>query len=189
MLFNTILVTFALAAAVAAQEVDNNDVPMECRAVCSSIVSVAQQCDNQHRDDDRAELNCICSASGINTQLPLCEACVAQFDRDDDNDRDNDINDLLRSCSLSTTNFNPSSAPTPSATVISGSPSLTTPTGGSAQTTGTGRPSQTSGPPQTSNGPTRSDAPPPAEQTGNNAVGKPTGGMVGVGLGLAMALL
>lgn len=48
MLFNSMLFTVALMTAAIAQEIDNDDVPMQCRAVCASIVSVAQQCDNQH---------------------------------------------------------------------------------------------------------------------------------------------
>jgi hypothetical protein len=46
-------------------------------------------------DDDRAELECVCRAQNANTLIPTCEACVAQFDRrdNDDNDRDRDDND------------------------------------------------------------------------------------------------
>ncbi|KAF2687002.1 hypothetical protein K458DRAFT_266953, partial [Lentithecium fluviatile CBS 122367] len=96
-----ILLAFALSAVGIAQDIDNNDVPNECRAVCASIVSLTAQCDQQFNDDAQ-ELNCICSASGANTQLPLCEACVSQFDSDNS---DNDVNDLLRSCSFTSTSY------------------------------------------------------------------------------------
>ena len=45
-------------------------------------------------NNDTAELNCICQAQNANTLFPTCEACVAQFDNDnDDDDNDDDNND------------------------------------------------------------------------------------------------
>jgi hypothetical protein len=86
---------------------------------------------NRNSDDDnndRLYLNCVCNATGVSTQLPLCEACVATYD-DDGRDTGTfylpfkvsnpshianlqclDVNDLLTSCSFSTTTYNPSSS-------------------------------------------------------------------------------
>ncbi|EAW24443.1 putative GPI anchored protein [Aspergillus fischeri NRRL 181] len=114
-----------------AAELDRDDVPNRCWDVCSSVVGIAQQCDNTHRDDDRAEMNCICNWNQAPTLVPLCEACISQFrndtrngtrhdnDRDDDHDHDrddrrgphdNDAYDILTSCSFSTTTYNAAAA-------------------------------------------------------------------------------
>ncbi|PKX96470.1 putative GPI anchored protein [Aspergillus novofumigatus IBT 16806] len=111
-----------LASNVAlAAELERDDVPNRCWDVCSPVVGIAQQCDNTHRDDDRAEMNCICDWNQAPTLVPLCEACISQFrndtrngtrnDNDRDNDRDNDhAYDILTSCSFSTTTYNAAAA-------------------------------------------------------------------------------
>ncbi|KAF4212456.1 hypothetical protein CNMCM6805_001084 [Aspergillus fumigatiaffinis] len=82
-----------------AAELDRDDVPNRCWDVCSPVVGIAQQCDNMHRDDDRAEMNCICDWNQAPTLVPLCEACISQFRNDtrngtrNDNGRDNDRDD------------------------------------------------------------------------------------------------
>ncbi|KAF2012784.1 hypothetical protein BU24DRAFT_412110 [Aaosphaeria arxii CBS 175.79] len=132
MIVQNLLVAFTLSALGLAQEIDNNDIPRECNAVCSAIVTLARDCDRQFNDDDRGELNCICSATNSNTQLPICEACVSNFDNDRN---DNDVNDLLRSCNFSTTTYNPSAASATAVTVSGSSISIATsvaPTGASA---------------------------------------------------------
>lgn len=81
-----------------AAELDRDDVPDRCWDVCSPVVGIAQQCDNTHRDDDRAEMNCICNSNRAPTLVPLCEACISQFrndtrngtHHDDDDDHDHD---------------------------------------------------------------------------------------------------
>ncbi|KAH3149815.1 hypothetical protein LV164_003853 [Aspergillus fumigatus] len=110
-----------------AAELDRDDVPDRCWDVCSPVVGIAQQCDNTHRDDDRAEMNCICNSNRAPTLVPLCEACISQFrndtrngthhDDDDDHDHDdhrrphdNDAYDILTSCSFSTTTYNAAAA-------------------------------------------------------------------------------
>jgi hypothetical protein len=225
MLAKSIFLAFALSTVGIAQEIDNGDVPNECRAVCASIVTLATQCDNQFSslysqwlnrklknlhnliDNDGEELNCICSATGVSTQLPLCEACVAQFDNNDDNndngmnqnwfihlflkttwtDPITDINELLRSCSFTTTSYNPSAA-SASVTNIGNSTSLTTPAPTNAQSTGTPQSTSTDASSPTSSG--GDDR--PAEQTETGAAPMPTVGVVGVGLGvlgLAMGIM
>ncbi|GIK00824.1 hypothetical protein Aspvir_004853 [Aspergillus viridinutans] len=114
-----------------AAELDRDDVPNRCWNVCGPVVGIAQRCDNMHRDDDRAEMKCICDWNQAPTLVPLCEACIAQFrndtrndngrgnDRDDDHDdhgddrreiHDNDAYDILTSCSFSTTTYNTAAA-------------------------------------------------------------------------------
>ncbi|BAE58387.1 hypothetical protein F9C07_1882 [Aspergillus flavus] len=103
-------------------ELDHDDVPNRCWDVCGPVVGIAHKCDNMH-DSDRAEMNCICDWKQAPSLIPLCEACIAQYrsernnrdhdDDDDDDDRNphhNDAYDILTSCSLSTTSYNPTAA-------------------------------------------------------------------------------
>ncbi|KAB8214786.1 hypothetical protein BDV33DRAFT_26174 [Aspergillus novoparasiticus] len=102
-------------------ELDHDDVPNRCWDVCGPVVGIAHKCDNMH-DSDRAEMKCICDWKQAPSLIPLCEACIAQYrsernnrdhDDDDDDDRDphhNDAYDILTSCSLSTTSYNPIAA-------------------------------------------------------------------------------
>ncbi|KAK0103462.1 hypothetical protein ONS95_005485 [Cadophora gregata] len=122
-----------LSSYVAAQDVDNDDVPIQCRSVCTSIVTLTQDCDRLHDDNDRSYLDCVCNGTNAATEIPVCEACVANFDRDG---ADNDVNDLVRSCSFSRTTYvSMTASPTAS---TSGGPTAA----GGSQTTLTG--SQTS---------------------------------------------
>jgi hypothetical protein len=108
MLVNKLSLIAALAAAVAAQEIDQNDIPQQCTSVCAQVVTIARDCDRQNSrsqpcyfsvydtdpfpqdNNDAGELNCICQAQNANTLFPTCEACVAQFDNNNDNDDDDD---------------------------------------------------------------------------------------------------
>ncbi|ORY16162.1 hypothetical protein BCR34DRAFT_597955 [Clohesyomyces aquaticus] len=121
MLLQNVLFALVFSGLGLAQDIDDDGVPSQCRSVCSSVVSLTETCDRQNGDDDRGFINCVCSANNANVQIPFCEACVAQFDPNDGHD--NDMNDLARSCSFSTTSYNPSAtAPLPSGgmTQISG---------------------------------------------------------------------
>ncbi|KAE8167014.1 hypothetical protein BDV40DRAFT_296044 [Aspergillus tamarii] len=102
-------------------ELERDDVPNRCWDVCGPVVGIAHKCDNMH-DSDRAEMQCICDWKQAPSLIPLCEACIAQYrsernnrdyDDDDDDDRNphhNDAYDILTSCSLSTTSYNPTAA-------------------------------------------------------------------------------
>jgi hypothetical protein len=113
MLVNKLSLIAVLAAAVAAQEIDQNDIPQQCTSVCAQVVTIARDCDRQNSrtqpccfsmyhtnplpqdNNDAGELNCICQAQNANKLFPTCEACVAQFDNnnnDDDDDDDNNNN-------------------------------------------------------------------------------------------------
>lgn len=68
-------------------DIDHDDVDKrECWDVCKPIVRLSNDCDHKYDDDDRAELNCVCSGPNARTLIPLCEACVAKYDDDDDDD-------------------------------------------------------------------------------------------------------
>ena len=62
------------------QEIEDQDVPQSCRAVCLSSLINSRRCEN---DDDDVELNCTCSAANAETDIPNCEACVAEYDEAD----------------------------------------------------------------------------------------------------------
>jgi len=105
MLFQKLAIASALAASVSAQDINQDDVPQQCTSICADVVSLSRRCDdttstprpplhsftspNSCIDDDAAELNCICQAPNAGTLIPSCEACVAEFDNDD-NDTDDD---------------------------------------------------------------------------------------------------
>ncbi|KAA8651044.1 uncharacterized protein ATNIH1004_003737 [Aspergillus tanneri] len=132
------LCALVLGSVVAAVDVDINDVPSQCRQICDPVASLTASCDRKNQDDTQ-ELDCICKDSKAPTSIPLCEACIAQNSRDG---HDNDANDLVRSCSFSTTSYNPTSSVTATATATtnrvtgtSTSPSTTTTSGSAADVT------------------------------------------------------
>ena len=90
---NIILAAGVLSLASAA-EIDRDDIPTPCQQVCYPLVSLAAQCDRDN-NNDRAELDCICNAAGTREQLPICDACVRQYDSDSDDDDDDDDNGML----------------------------------------------------------------------------------------------
>ncbi|KAF2128597.1 hypothetical protein P153DRAFT_376709 [Dothidotthia symphoricarpi CBS 119687] len=112
MLYQKLAVIAAITAAAAAQDVSQDDIPSQCTAICAEVVTISTQCDQQN-ENDTAELQCVCNATNANTLIPACEACVAQFDvdnDDDDNVRDNDVYEVLTRCNFSTTTYNAASA-------------------------------------------------------------------------------
>lgn len=48
MLFQNLALIYALAALVAAQDIDQDDIPQQCTAVCAEVVSIAQRCDAEN---------------------------------------------------------------------------------------------------------------------------------------------
>lgn len=93
-----------LGSVAIASKLDHDDVPNRCWPACSSVVGVAKSCDAQH-ERDSAEIQCICDWDAAKTQIPLCSACITQYqtdrrnhnishnDDDDDDDDDNDDDD------------------------------------------------------------------------------------------------
>ncbi|EKV11116.1 hypothetical protein PDIG_52590 [Penicillium digitatum PHI26] len=137
-----------LAGVAIASKFDHDDVPNRCWPACSSVVGIAKSCDAKY-ERDAAEIQCICDWDAAKTQIPLCSACITQYqtDRlnhnitqhdDDDGKEDTDIDDngnqvldLVHSCSLTTTTSNP-----PATTTTIGT-SATTDSSNAATDTGT----------------------------------------------------
>lgn len=100
----TLLSTLALALAsrALAQGLDTDDIAPNCASQCSAIVTTSDACERQYDDtpnEDQNELDCICSANGMSSAIPECEACQRQYyAQDDDYD---DIRELLRRCGFS----------------------------------------------------------------------------------------
>ncbi|KAJ5851512.1 uncharacterized protein N7529_010897 [Penicillium soppii] len=154
-----------LASNVAvASKLDHDDVPNRCWNVCGDVVGISKSCDARY-DNDSAEIKCICDWEKAKTQIPLCSACITQYQTDrrnngtntndndhdhdhdnddddhDDDDDDNEALDLVHSCSLTTTTYNSA------ATTASGSSTSTgtgTAASASATTTDSSSPSGTS---------------------------------------------
>merc|ERR1711881_132045 len=99
----TIILAASALAVVSAAEIDRDDIPAPCQAICYPLVQLAAQCDRDN-NNDRAEIDCICQSTNPNTSatLPDCDACVRQYDSDsdDDDDDDGDVADLRRECNL-----------------------------------------------------------------------------------------
>lgn len=73
----TLLITLA-----AAGDIDANDLPSECKEVCSPVVSLTASCDSKTSDDDTAELSCICKGKNAASILPMCDACITKYSQD-----------------------------------------------------------------------------------------------------------
>lgn len=102
-LFKFLLALCMLAAVVVAQDVERDDVPSQCQDVCEKVVKWSKDCDDKfdHRrrrsaggllkvrddddddddDNDDKELQCICNSDKASTVLPICEACIAKYNR------------------------------------------------------------------------------------------------------------
>ncbi|KAJ6113011.1 hypothetical protein N7512_008335 [Penicillium capsulatum] len=91
--------TLSLASSIVAQDIDANDLPTQCKDVCAPVVSLTASCDKKTSDDDTAERNCVCKDSRAAKSIPVCAACLTTYSKD------GDANDLVRSCSLTTTSF------------------------------------------------------------------------------------
>ncbi|KAB8075795.1 hypothetical protein BDV29DRAFT_102379 [Aspergillus leporis] len=163
-------------------ELERDDVPNRCWDVCGPVVGTAQRCDGIHHDNDRAEMQCICDWNQAKSLIPLCEACIAQYrsdrnNRDDDDDgsrrdpHDNDAYDILTSCSLKTTSYNPTAAASAASSASSsGTTNVTnaTPTATSSRTSNFAN-SGSSGSGSNSNSPSNTNAANNAQNTGNAA--------------------
>jgi hypothetical protein len=84
-----VLISLVLVGNVALADLDRSDVPEPCNWVCQSVVSASERCDNQ-TSDDSAEMQCMCDMDQASTQIPLCEACIAQYRADNPSGDDGD---------------------------------------------------------------------------------------------------
>lgn len=86
-----VLLGLVLVGNVALADLEQSDVPEPCYSACQSVVSASGRCDNE-TSDDNAEMQCMCDMDQASTQIPLCEACIAQY-RADNPSGDEDDND------------------------------------------------------------------------------------------------
>ncbi|GKT40457.1 protein CAP22 [Colletotrichum spaethianum] len=110
--FNRIALSLAAAAFVKADlQLDNDDIPTQCSAVCRPIYDLGQACEvnddliNNDLTEDRLEAQCVCTNNSINVSqyAALCASCMDQNVQDRD-DLD-DINDILRTCGFASTSY------------------------------------------------------------------------------------
>ncbi|GJC99247.1 Cap22 protein [Colletotrichum higginsianum IMI 349063] len=110
--FNRVALSLAAAAFVQADlQLDNDDIPTQCNAVCRPIFSLGQACEvnddliNNDLTEDRLEAQCVCTNNSINVAqyAALCASCMDQNVQDRD-DLD-DINDILRTCGFASTSY------------------------------------------------------------------------------------
>lgn len=176
--YQTIALAFALSAVGLAQDVDRDDIPQQCVDICQPIVTLTQNCDNSTNDDnDIAERQCVCNGQNAGTIVPLCASCITQ----NGGELDNDVSDLVRECSFSSTSYAPSAASTALASGASA-----TPTGSmnSAMTTGSMTGSMTTGTGAAATGGSTTQTGNNAQQTSDNAAAAPTMAMAAAAGGL-----
>ncbi|KAH7129411.1 hypothetical protein B0J13DRAFT_611186 [Dactylonectria estremocensis] len=121
-----------LAVARADLQLDNDDVPNACKAICKPIVTLTQACevdlsgsDDTDRNENRLEAQCICTNDSFDVAniAALCADCMRQSyqnndsndDNDDDDDDDDDDNwdyadleemrDILSTCGWPTSSY------------------------------------------------------------------------------------
>ncbi|KAL1636684.1 hypothetical protein SLS58_009671 [Diplodia intermedia] len=136
MQYKALALLSAIAAIGSAQDIELNDVPNACRSVCQSTVDLTTQCDRQTEDDDQGYLSCVCSTTNASSFIPECEACVAAND-----EADNDVRDIVSSCSftqVSTWNSGTATATATSSGSTSFSISLASSVTATASGSGTG---------------------------------------------------
>lgn len=71
-----------IVSLAAAGDIDANDLPTECKAVCAPVVSLTASCDSKTSDDDTAEINCVCKGKNAASILPMCDACITKYSKD-----------------------------------------------------------------------------------------------------------
>ncbi|SMR52649.1 unnamed protein product [Zymoseptoria tritici ST99CH_3D1] len=133
----TFLVSLLATAFVSAQEIDNDDIPQECRDICRPVVELADRCDNF--DNDNRERDCLCETQNA-AAFTSCNDCTLQYpnffidnDDDDDNTPDretNEVNLWLNRCNFGSSSGNNTSSPTGAASTGSGVVPVSTSTGG-----------------------------------------------------------
>ncbi|KAF4843354.1 Protein CAP22 [Colletotrichum siamense] len=192
--FSHVALSLVAAAFVQADlQLDSDDIPSQCRAVCNPIYELGRTCevdDDQVTDDlteDRLEAQCVCTNSSINVSsyAALCASCMDQnvTDRDDLDD----INDILRTCGFASTTYTStasyaSTTPSVTATRPTASSQLTTTiTPGAGGGSGSSPTSSGSGSGNSNSSPTTTGGSSSATQTPNAAgVVSPKGlGLIG----------
>ncbi|KAG8161187.1 hypothetical protein KVR01_009451 [Diaporthe batatas] len=93
-----------LGILVAAEDIEEHDVPQACVSDCRSLIDLSARCESS-TDGDSAFNDCVCGDTGANSALNSCAACAKQngFTANDDND----VASLMADCGL---DFNAASA-------------------------------------------------------------------------------
>lgn len=158
--FNKFAVTAASAALFAVVRaddlnLDNDDIPQQCRDVCAPVRTLADICEVDDddrmtdREEDLLQAQCFClnSSFDVASRTSACAACMHENNRDrDDND---DIDEIMRTCGFSSTSYSAGAQATSisvQATRPVSAAQLTTTISGAAANTGTGtQPTSSSG--------------------------------------------
>lgn len=76
----------SLAILVAAEDIDDHDVPQACVSDCRSLIDLSARCENS-TDGDSAFNDCVCGDTSAEPAFNSCAACAKQngFTSNDDN--------------------------------------------------------------------------------------------------------
>lgn len=76
----------SLAILVAAEDIDEHDVPQACVSDCRSLIDLSARCENS-TDGDSAFNDCVCGDTSAESAFNSCAACAKQngFTSNDDN--------------------------------------------------------------------------------------------------------
>lgn len=71
---------------VAAEDIDEHDVPQACVSDCRNLIDLSARCENS-TDGDSAFNDCVCGDAGAESAFNSCAACAKQdgFTANDDN--------------------------------------------------------------------------------------------------------
>ncbi|KAA8625878.1 GPI anchored protein [Pyrenophora tritici-repentis] len=106
MLFTKLSIFSGLAAvAIADTTINVDNLPLECKDVCSQVSGISNGCKTNSNDQDAA-IKCVCSANNASNLIPLCSACIGKFKSDKSNNDDTAVSSILSECSLKTTAYN-----------------------------------------------------------------------------------
>ncbi|RMZ73283.1 gpi anchored [Pyrenophora seminiperda CCB06] len=106
MFFTKLSILSGLAAvAVAEITINVDNIPTECKDVCSQVAGISNGCKTDSNDQSAAT-KCVCSANNASNLIPLCSACIGKFKSDKSKDDDSAVSSYLSECSLKTTAYN-----------------------------------------------------------------------------------
>lgn len=78
--------SLAIFKLVAAEDIDEHDVPQACISDCRSLIGLSARCENS-TDGDSAFNDCVCGDTSAEPAFNSCAACAKQngFTSNDDN--------------------------------------------------------------------------------------------------------
>jgi hypothetical protein len=115
MKFTTALPIVAALAAPALAEIDldGDEIPTQCNAVCDPLLNLVRQCNvdddvvGGDQNEDLLERQCVCTNTSFDVAnvAALCASCMEQNVREREDLED--INDLMRACNFQSSSFAP----------------------------------------------------------------------------------